>query len=116
MAERTTAVSRSIRIAEDEAKWLSVAAGKSGVSQNELIRLALHRLRKDLGAANRVKPETVQATAKASKYMLTPQRPTSPAKSPPTAVSSPADNTGTATAAVVSSPAKRRTRKPTAAR
>jgi hypothetical protein len=74
MVERTTAVSRSIRIAQDEAKWLSIAAAKGGVSQNELIRLALHRLRKDLGAANRVKPETVQATAKASKYKLTPQR------------------------------------------
>ena len=87
MAERTKAVSRSIRIAEDEAKWLSVAADRGGVSQNELIRLAVHRLRKDLGAASRVKPETVQATAKASKYKLTPQRPASSAKPPRTAAS-----------------------------
>jgi hypothetical protein len=62
----------SVRIAEDEAKWLSVAAGKGGVSQNDLIRLALVRLRKELGAASRVKPETVLAVAKASKYKLSP--------------------------------------------
>ena len=44
------------------------------VTQNDLIRLALHRLRKDLGAASRIKPEIVLATAKASKYKLTPPR------------------------------------------
>jgi hypothetical protein len=44
------------------------------VTQNDLIRLALHRLRKDLGAAGRIKPETVLATAKASKYRLTSPR------------------------------------------
>ncbi|MGO9954801.1 MAG: hypothetical protein ACLP50_02280 [Solirubrobacteraceae bacterium] len=70
----TTLTAKSVRIAEDEAKWLSVAAGKSGVSQNDLIRLALIRLRKDLGAASRVKPETVLAAAKDSKFKLTPAR------------------------------------------
>ena len=34
----------------------------------------MHRLRKELGAASRIKPETVVATAKASKYKLTPPR------------------------------------------
>jgi hypothetical protein len=72
-----TLTAKSIRIAEDEAKWLSTAAAKGAVTQNDLIRLALHRLRKDLGAANRIKPETVLATAKASKYKLTPPRTTS---------------------------------------
>jgi hypothetical protein len=72
MAERTALTAKSVRIAEDEAKWLSVAAGKGGVSQNDLIRLALVRLRKELGAASRVKPETVLAVAKASKYKLSP--------------------------------------------
>ena len=72
MPAETIFTSRSVRIAEDEAKWLSAAATKGGVSQNDLIRLGLHRLRKDLGAANRIKPETVLATAKASKYKLTP--------------------------------------------
>jgi hypothetical protein len=65
---------KSVRIADDEAKWLSVAAAKGGVTQNDLLRLALHRLRKELGAATRIKPEAVVATAKASKYKLTPPR------------------------------------------
>jgi hypothetical protein len=66
-----TLTAKSVRIAADEAKWLSTAATKGAVTQNDLIRLALHRLRKDLGAASRLKPETVLATAKASKYKLT---------------------------------------------
>jgi hypothetical protein len=69
-----TLTAKSVRIAEDEAKWLSAAATKGAVTQNDLIRLALHRLRKDLGAASRIKPETVVATAKASKYKLTSPR------------------------------------------
>ena len=47
---------------------------QGAVTQNDLIRLALHRLRKDLGAASRIRPEAVLATAKASKYKLTPPR------------------------------------------
>jgi hypothetical protein len=70
----TTLTPKSVRIAEDEAKWLSTAASKGAVTQNDLIRLAVHRLRKDLGAASRIKPEAVVATAKASKYKLTPPR------------------------------------------
>ena len=70
----TTLTAKSVRIAEDEAKWLSAAAIKGGVTQNDLLRLALHRLRKELGAASRSKPETVLATAKTSKYKLTPPR------------------------------------------
>jgi hypothetical protein len=73
MAE-TTLTAKSVRIAEDEAKWLSAAATKGAVTQNDLLRLALHRLRKELGAASRIKPEAVVATAKASKYKLTPPR------------------------------------------
>jgi hypothetical protein len=65
---------KSVRIAEDEAKWLTAAAAKGAVTQNDLIRLAVHRLRKDLGAASRIKPEAIVATAKASKYKLTPPR------------------------------------------
>lgn len=68
----TSLAPKSVRIADDEAKWLSAAATKSGVTQNDLLRLALHRLRKELGAANRLKPEAVTAAAKASKYKLTP--------------------------------------------
>ena len=47
----TTLTPKSVRIAEDEAKWLSAAATKGAVTQNDLIRLAVHRLRKELGAA-----------------------------------------------------------------
>jgi hypothetical protein len=64
----TTLTPKSVRIAEDDAKWLSAAATKGGVTQNDLLRLALHRLRRELGAASRIKPEAVLATAKASKY------------------------------------------------
>jgi hypothetical protein len=70
----TTLTAKSVRIAEDEAKWLSAAATRGAVTQNDLLRLALHRLRKELGAASRIKPEAVLATAKASKYKLTPPR------------------------------------------
>jgi hypothetical protein len=83
----TTLTPRSVRITEDEAKWLSAAATKGAVTQNDLLRLALHRLRKDLGAASRIKPETIVATAQASRYKLTAPRvraskPVSPAKKP----------------------------------
>jgi hypothetical protein len=70
----TTLTAKSVRIGEDEAKWLSAAATKGAVTQNDLVRLAVHRLRKELGAASRIKPETIAATAKASKYKLTPPR------------------------------------------
>lgn len=65
---------KSVRIAEDEAKWLSAAATNGGATQNDLLRLALTRLRKELGAAGRIKPESVVATAKASRCKLTPPR------------------------------------------
>jgi hypothetical protein len=74
----TTLTPKSVRIAEDEAKWLSAAATKGAVTQNDLLRLALHRLRKDLGTANRIKPDAVLAAAKASKYKLTPPRAAAP--------------------------------------
>jgi hypothetical protein len=70
----TSLTPKSVRIADDEAKWLSAAATKGGVTQNDLLRLALHRLRKELGAANRIKPEAVKAVAQASKYKLTAPR------------------------------------------
>jgi hypothetical protein len=69
-----TLTSKTVRIAEDEAKWLSTAAAKGNVTQNDLLRLALNRLRKDLGAATRLKPESVTETAKASRFKLTPPR------------------------------------------
>jgi hypothetical protein len=92
----TTLTPKSVRIAEDEAKWLSAAAAKGAVTQNDLVRLALNRLRQDLGAASRIKPETVLATAKASKYKLTPPR--VPAATAPAASKSTA-TTPTATSA-----------------
>jgi hypothetical protein len=70
----TTLTAKSVRIAEDQAKWLSAAATKGAVTKNDLIRLAVHRLRKELGAASRIKPESIVATAKASKYKPTPPR------------------------------------------
>jgi hypothetical protein len=112
MAERATLMSRSVRVAEDEAKWLSVAADKGGVSQNDLIRLGLHRLRKELGAANRIKPETVLATAKASKYKLAPPRAAAgkaAAAAKTTSPATPSEKTASANAAT--RPAGKRARK-----
>jgi hypothetical protein len=43
----TTLTPKSVRITADETKWLSAAASKGAVTQNDLIRLALHRLRKE---------------------------------------------------------------------
>jgi hypothetical protein len=64
----------SVRIAEDDATWLSTAATKGAVAQNDHILLAVQRPRNELGATSRIKPATVIATAKASKYRLTPPR------------------------------------------
>jgi hypothetical protein len=91
----TPLMSKSVRVAADEAKWLSTAATRGAVTQNDLIRLALHRLRKELGAATRIKPETVLATAKASKYKLSPPR--AAANNPPSAATgrSPVSPNGT---------------------
>ena len=47
---------------------------RRGHPENDLIRLAVHRLRTELGVASRIKPEAVVATAKASRYKLTPPR------------------------------------------
>lgn len=90
----STLIPKSVRIADDEAKWLSSAAAKGGVTQNDLMRLALHRLRKDLGAASRLKPEAVVATAKASRYKLTPPRAAATAMSPPSKASTKVPRTG----------------------
>ena len=90
----TTLTAKSVRIAEDEAKWLSAAATKGGVTQNDLLRLALHRLRKELGAASRIKPEAVLATAKASGYKLTPPRAAGPKALSASKQSSPASGNG----------------------
>jgi hypothetical protein len=103
---QTTLTAKSVRIAEDEAKWLSTAATKGAVTQNDLIRLALHRLRKDLGAANRLKPETVLAHAKASKYKLTPPRIAGAAAPSAAKAPSRASRNGKATPAAKATPAK----------
>jgi len=43
----TTLTPKSVRIAEDEANWLSAAATNGAVTQNDLIRLAVHLGRQD---------------------------------------------------------------------
>jgi hypothetical protein len=70
MVQRATLMSRSVRIAEDEARWLTAAADNDGASQNDLIRPGLHRLRGELGAANRKKRDATMAAAKPSRYKL----------------------------------------------
>jgi hypothetical protein len=95
----TTLTAKSVRIAEDDAKWLSAAAIKGAVTQNDLLRLALHRLRKELGAASRIKPEAVLATAKASKYKLTPPSAAAPKALSASKQPSPASGNATTTPA-----------------
>ena len=108
----TTLTPKSVRVAEDEAKWLSTAATKGAVTQNDLIRLAVHRLRKELGAANRIKPETVAAAAKASKYKLTPPRAATGAAAAVSVAKAPARAAGNGKATPAKA-APRRTRKRT---
>jgi hypothetical protein len=74
MVQRATLMSRSVRIAADEARRLTATADTGGVSQNDLIRLGLHRLRKELGAAHRKKRDTTVASANASRYKLASRR------------------------------------------
>lgn len=59
---------RSYLIGSDEITWLETAAGKTKLTQSDLVRLALQRLRKDLGAARSVKVEAVQDLAKGTKW------------------------------------------------
>jgi hypothetical protein len=108
-----TLTPKSVRIGEDEAKWLSAAATKGAVTQNDLVRLALHRLRKDLGAASRIKPETVLATAKASKYKLTPPR--TAAAAPPATTKAPSPASRNVKATSTKTAPRRRARRARAA-
>lgn len=59
---------RSYLIGADELAWLGTASAKSGLTQSDLVRLALARLRKDLGAARSVKAEDTVAHAKGTKW------------------------------------------------
>jgi hypothetical protein len=59
---------RSYLIGSDEISWLETAAGKTKLTQSDLVRLALTRLRKDLGAARSVKLEGVESLAKGTKW------------------------------------------------
>jgi hypothetical protein len=59
---------RSYLIGSDEITWLETASGKTKLTQSDLVRLALQRLRKDLGAARSVKREAVEEIAKGTKW------------------------------------------------
>ncbi|HEU4976590.1 MAG TPA: hypothetical protein VFT50_15970 [Baekduia sp.] len=59
---------RSYLIGSDEITWLETAAGKTKLTQSDLVRLALQRMRKDLGAARSLKVEAVQDLAKGTKW------------------------------------------------
>jgi hypothetical protein len=59
---------RSYLIGGDEINWLETAAGKTKLTQSDLVRLALQRLRKDLGAARSLKLEAVETLAKGTKW------------------------------------------------
>jgi hypothetical protein len=59
---------RSYLIGADEISWLETAAGKTKLTQSDLVRLALTRLRKELGAARSVKREAVDAVGKGTKW------------------------------------------------
>lgn len=59
---------RSYLIGGDEIAWLETAAEKTKLTQSDLVRLALARLRKDLGAARSVKVEAVHDLGQGTKW------------------------------------------------
>ncbi|MBI5103779.1 MAG: hypothetical protein HZB46_02090 [Solirubrobacterales bacterium] len=59
---------RSYLIGSDEISWLETAAGKTKLTQSDLVRLALVKLRKELGAARSVKREAVETSAKGTRW------------------------------------------------
>ncbi len=59
---------RSYLIGADELAWLGTASTKTGLTQSDLVRLALARLRKDMGAARSVKIEDAVAHGKGTKW------------------------------------------------
>lgn len=59
---------RSFLLGSDEIDWLKNASNKTKLTQGDLVRLAVHRLKKDLGAANRLKRDDVVEHAKGTKW------------------------------------------------
>lgn len=59
---------RSYLIGSDEITWLENASAKTKLTQSDLVRLALARLRKDLGPARSVKRDAVDEIAKGTKW------------------------------------------------
>jgi hypothetical protein len=66
----TTPTARSVRLAADEARRLTAAPSQGAVGQNDLLGVGVQRVRQELGAASRIKPEAIVATAQASGYQL----------------------------------------------
>ena len=59
---------RSYLIGADEISWLETASGKTKLTQSDLVRLALTRLRQGSPAACRVNSPPVEALAKGTKW------------------------------------------------
>lgn len=59
---------RSYLIGADELAWLGTAAAKTGLTQSDLVRLALARMKKDLGAARSVKLDDAVAHGKGTRW------------------------------------------------
>lgn len=53
-------VQRSFLLGPEEVDWLSTAADKTKLTQADLVRLAVLKLRKELGRADRLKREAVE--------------------------------------------------------
>lgn len=52
----------------DEAQWLKTVANGTKLTQGDLVRLAVIKLRKEMGAASRVKRDAVLESGKAVKW------------------------------------------------
>jgi hypothetical protein len=65
-------VQRSFLLGPEEVEWLNAAAAKTKLTQADLVRLAVLKMRKELGRADRLKREAVEESAAASSIKWAP--------------------------------------------
>jgi hypothetical protein len=61
-------VQRSFLLGPEEVEWLNAAAAKTKLTQADFVRLAVLKLKKDVGRADRLKKEAVDEYATGVKW------------------------------------------------
>jgi hypothetical protein len=61
-------VQRSFLLGPEEVEWLSAAATRTKLTQADLVRLAVLKLKKEVGRADRLKREAVEEAAGSIKW------------------------------------------------